>query len=48
MKKAIKGDYLNVHFFQALDWNENELMQNPSPCTDSTYLSEHYWEHISI
>ena len=30
MKKAIKGDYLDVHFFQALDRNENELMQNPS------------------
>ena len=50
MKKASKADYLDVHFVQsgALDRNENELMQNPSPCTDSPYLSEQYWEHISI
>lgn len=50
MKKASKADYLDVHFVQsgALDKNENELMQNPSPCTDSPYLSEHYWEHMSI
>ena len=50
MKKASKADYLDVHFVQsgALDRNENELMQNPSPCTDSPYLSEHYWEHMSI